>query len=145
MSTFVVNQTKIFIIFIICGGVIGFLFDFFRVLRKSFKTPDVVTYIEDIAFWLLTCVMLAYTIFRYNNGELRAYIFIGLFIGIIFYILLMSKFIIKISTIILVTVKKVIVKLFKCIIYPFKKFFLFLFNIINKLLPKIYKKEVKKT
>ena len=36
------------------GVIIGILFDFFRILRKSFKTPDFVTYIEDVIFWILT-------------------------------------------------------------------------------------------
>lgn len=48
------NQANLFLIFTINGVIIGLLFDFFRILRKSFNTKDFVTYIEDILFWILT-------------------------------------------------------------------------------------------
>lgn len=48
MYTF--SQVQIFIIFLIIGLCIGILFDLFRALRKTFKTPDFITYIEDITF-----------------------------------------------------------------------------------------------
>ncbi len=54
MSTEILNQSYVFIIFIINGLIIGILFDLFRILRKSFKTTNTITYIEDILFWLLT-------------------------------------------------------------------------------------------
>ncbi len=46
---------------------IGLLFDCFRVLRKSFKTSDFVTYIEDIFFWIIAGMITLYFIFIYNN------------------------------------------------------------------------------
>lgn len=48
------NQAELFLIFTINGILIGLLFDFFRILRRSFKTKDIITYIEDILFWILT-------------------------------------------------------------------------------------------
>ena len=50
----ITNQGIIFLIFVLNGFVIGFLFDIFRILRKSFKTTDTITCIEDILFWILT-------------------------------------------------------------------------------------------
>lgn len=129
MSNFVLNQTQIFFIFLICGAFIGLLFDVFRILRKSFKTPDWLTYIEDVVFWLLTCIILAYTIFRYNNGELRAFLFIGLLLGFILYLLLVSKFIIHISVKVIKTIKKVVKMVLKWLSYPLK----IIFTIIRKL------------
>ena len=117
MSIFALNQIKIFFIFILSGFFIGLLFDFFRILRKSFKTPDLITYIEDIIFWLITCILLAYTIYKYNNGELRAYVFIGVFIGTMLYILLISKHVINISVKIIKILK---IFILNCFIYPIK-------------------------
>ena len=39
------NQIYLFAIYMLCGIVIGIGFDIFRVLRKSFRTSDMVTYI----------------------------------------------------------------------------------------------------
>ena len=50
----ITNQGIIFLIFVLNGFAIGFLFDIFRILRKAFKTTDTITYIEDILFWILT-------------------------------------------------------------------------------------------
>ena len=53
-----INQVYLFIVYLLCGIAIGMFFDIFRVLRRSFKTPDVVTYIEDVIFGVLTGVFL---------------------------------------------------------------------------------------
>ena len=100
------NQAYSFLIFILNGILIGILFDIFRILRKSFKTPDFVTYIEDIFFWILNGMILLYSIFKFNNGELRLYIFIGILIGILIYMLLFSKIFINVSTYIIKVIKK---------------------------------------
>ena len=118
----VYNQLFFFFLFIITGIVIGILFDIFRILRKSFKTADWITYLQDILFWVLAgCVML-FSIFTFNNGEIRSYVFIGIILGIILYMLSISRFFVKFSV--------AIIKFFKKIIsYPI--------HLIKKLLRKI--------
>ncbi len=64
------NQAYAFIVFILNGFLIGLLFDIFRIFRKSFKTPDFITYLEDFIFWIITGLLLLYSIFKFNNGEL---------------------------------------------------------------------------
>lgn len=61
------NQAYAFMMFIVNGIIIGILFDCFRILRQSFKTSDMVTYVEDILFWILTGITTLYFIFSYNN------------------------------------------------------------------------------
>lgn len=114
------NQAYVFLVYILSGILIGIFFDLFRILRKSFKTPDIVTYIEDIIFWILTGIFLLYVTFKFNNGEIRAYIFLGLIAGITFYILLFSKHFVRINVTIISALKKIIGKLIKIIIFPFK-------------------------
>ena len=75
------NQANLFLIFVIDGLIIGLLFDTFRILRKSFKTPDFITYVEDILFGIITGLLILYSIFKFNNGELRFYLFLGIFFG----------------------------------------------------------------
>lgn len=48
------QQVNLFLIFTIIGLIISLLFDFFRILRRSFNTKDIITYLEDIIFWVLT-------------------------------------------------------------------------------------------
>ena len=118
MNITIINQSYLFCIYSICGIVIGIFFDLFRILRKSFKTSDSITYIEDIIFGILTGIFLIFIIFIFNNGELRFYIFISLALGLSIYLLTISKYFIKINVKIITIIKKIIIKIFSIIIYP---------------------------
>lgn len=136
------NQAYLFIIFILNGFLISILFDLFRILRKSFKTTDFITYIEDIIFWILATLIILYSIFKFSNGELRAYIFIGIALGIVIYMLLFSKIFIKINLRIINVLKSLIdfliIKPIKFIIKLLEKLLLrplrFIINKIKKML-----------
>ena len=106
------NQINVFLIFVVNGLIIGILFDFFRILRKSFITKDIVTYFQDIIFWILTGVLILYSIFVFNNGEIRLFILTALLLGIITYILCISKHIINITVKIVLSIKHAINKIF---------------------------------
>lgn len=132
------DQLYTFICFLFTGFIIGILFDIFRILRKSFKNLDFITYIQDVIFWILTGALLLYSIFTFNNGELRSYIFVGIVLGIILYMLIFSNFIIKLTTKLINILKKVIA-------YPLRKIYSFIntkiarpiYNLINRSFKKI--------
>ena len=109
------NQTYLFIVFTIVGIIIGILFDIFRILRKSFKTKDIVTYIEDILFWILTGIIILFSMYRFSNGELRFFMIIGIIMGTLIYMITFSKYVIKISVFVINIFKR-------WILYPFKLF-----------------------
>ncbi len=102
------NQAYLFLVFIINGIIIGLLFDFFRIARKVVQTNDIVTYLEDILFWILAGCSMLYSIFTFNNGELRLFMFIGVLLGAFIYMLWISSYFIKINVKIINMVKKVI-------------------------------------
>ena len=116
----VTNQAYLFLIFIINGIIIGILFDFFRILRKSFKTSDIITYFEDLLFWILTGIIILYSIFTFNNGEIRLFIFLAITIGVIAYMLLFSFYVIKVNVLIIKFFKKMIIKIFNFLSTPCK-------------------------
>ena len=113
------NQAYLFGIFVINGILIGLLFDFFRILRKSFKTNDFITYVEDIVFWILTGIILLYSIFLFNNGEIRLFMFIAVLLGLIIYMLSISTYIIKVNVKIINFFKTIILKIISIILIPF--------------------------
>ena len=80
-----VTQINTLLAFFIAGVCIGIIFDFFRIIRKSFKTPDILTYIQDILFWILAGIILLFTIFTFTTCEIRIYMFIFLFFGVFIY------------------------------------------------------------
>ena len=135
----VTNQVQLFFIFILNGILIGLLFDFFRISRKVINTSDFVTYVEDILFWIITGFSILYSTFVFNNGELRFFMFLGIILGAIFYMVLISSYIVKINIKIIEQIKsfiKILITPIKFIIKPLRHIFLkpvtFLFINIRK-------------
>ncbi len=114
------NQINIFFLFILNGILIGLLFDFFRILRKTFNTINLVTYLQDIVFWVLTGVSVLYSTFMFNNGEIRLFMVLAIFIGIILYIVSLSKYIIKINVFLLTFLKNIFIKSMSILLIPIK-------------------------
>lgn len=108
------SQEQIFIFFFIIGVIIGILFDIFRVLRKNFKTSDFITFIQDLSFLVLSGILLLYGIIKLNNGEIRFYIFIGIFLGILIYSLTISKICVIMLSVFVRICKKIILFPFFC-------------------------------
>ena len=119
----ILNQLYSLLIFIISGIAIGLFFDIFRILRKTFKTPDIITYMEDALFWILTGFFLLFIIFVFQNGEIRNYTILGLIIGITIYMVTISKYFIRINVLILNLFQIIIQKIFKILLCPFKIIF----------------------
>ena len=124
------NQFYLLFIFLFSGFLIGIIFDLFRILRKSFKTSDLITYIEDFIFWIITGTYLLIIIFKFSFGQIRLYMFISLIIGFIVYILTLSKYFISFTVKIIKFLKNIISKIITIFLIPFK----FIFKIIKKIM-----------
>lgn len=125
-----INQAYLFLIFTLNGIFIGILFDFFRILRKSFKTINLITNVEDIIFWILTGLSIIYCMYNFSDGSLRLFMFLGLGIGLTIYILTLSDFIIKTVVKVISIIKKFIITIISIITFPFKA----IFKLIRKIL-----------
>ena len=126
------NQAYLFLVFSLTGVVIGILFDFFRILRRSIKTSNIVTYIQDILFWILAGIIVLHSIWYFNNGELRIYVLLGISIGVLLYMTTLSNIVIKVFT----TITTFIISILKV---PFKVINLFIKKIITVLLATLNK------
>ena len=131
------DQAYLFIVFSLTGVVIGILFDFFRILRRSFKTSNIITYVEDILFWILTGVLILYNIWYFNNGEIRIYMFLGIIMGLLIYMLTLSNIIVSLFSKILKMIIRILEIPFKTIISIFHKIITIIIKIFNKFTKKI--------
>lgn len=108
------SQEQIFIFFFIIGIIIGILLDFFRVIRKVFKTPDTITFIEDIIYIILSGTIIILGIIKLNSGEIRLFIFLGIFFGILIYLLTISNLCVIILYVFVKTCKNILNFPFLC-------------------------------
>ena len=131
------DQAYLFIVFSLTGVVIGILFDFFRILRRSFKTSNIITYVEDVLFWILTGILVLYNIWYFNNGEIRIYMFLGIIMGLLIYMLTLSNIIVSLFSKILKMLIRILEIPFKTIISIFHKIITIIIKIFNKFTKKI--------
>lgn len=101
------SQEQIFILFFVIGLIISIIFDFFRAIRKNFKASDFATLIEDIVFLGITSFLIIFSIIKINGGEVRFYIFLAIFFGILLYSLTISNLCVIIFNVIVRICKKI--------------------------------------
>lgn len=135
------NQAYLFLVFSLTGVTIGVLFDFFRILRRTIKTSNIITYIEDVLFWILTGLLVLYNIWYFNNGEIRVYMFLGIILGVLIYMSTLSNILIKIFSKILQIIIKILELPFKTIISIFRKIITAIVTIFTKITKKFTTKK----
>ena len=135
------DQAYLFLVFSMTGVAIGVLFDIFRILRRTIKTSNIITYIEDILFWILTGILILYNIWYFNNGEIRIFMFLGIILGVLIYVCTLSKIFIKIFSKVLLVIKKVFELPIKTILSILKKITTTFITIFTKITKKLTNKK----
>lgn len=126
MTVSVSSQAYAFLCSVAGGLAIALLYDIFRIKRKAVKTGNIIIYAEDILYWLLAAVVMFAVLYYSNEGELRSYLFIGTLLGVIFYALLLSKYVMKSSMFIINILRKIAKVAWYIVSYPFRLLFGFL-------------------
>lgn len=91
MAELIYDEMTLFGICMLLGAMLAFGYDMIRCFRIFVPHPDVLVDIEDLSFWMFTAWMVFRTLVIYNRGALRAYAFIGMFLGVILYSLTLSR------------------------------------------------------
>lgn len=133
------EQIKIFLIFVIVGIIISLIFDIFRILRKVYKFSNAMIYLQDILFWLLTGIIILHSIFEFNSGSIRIYLFFSIFIGIVIYTCTISQYILNIGVYML----KLINKIIKLLLVPLNNILVLFIRLCKKISFKYNKLEKK--
>ncbi|GIP50784.1 spore cortex biosynthesis protein YabQ [Paenibacillus timonensis] len=72
------------------GGIMGIAFDSYRVVSGQLRFPRWSVHTLDLLYWLAAALFVFRTLYHSNHGELRFYVFLGLFLGIWIYFLFLS-------------------------------------------------------
>lgn len=128
----VIKQLNDFLFFIILGIVISCIFDIFRTLRKIRKKNSIyVVMIQDIIFFVIITIISVLYMVIIIDDNIRAYMYIGMLIGIFLSRRIISKYLIKFYSIIFMTIRNIII--FLCV--PIE----LICSIICKIIKKIIK------
>lgn len=94
MTELIHEEITLFGICMVLGASLAFVYDVVRILRMLIPHKDIVVDIEDLVFWVFTAWKVFSTLVVYNHGTLRAYAFLGMFLGVVIYAMTLSKLII---------------------------------------------------
>lgn len=128
------NEQYLCFIYSMClGAFLGLIYDFFKIDRNVFKRRKLTVVFQDILFWIISAFMFFSFSIVFSNGQIRAYLLLGSFLGFLIYRMTLSKILIliivpfkKINFIIKKQYLKLLEKLNLCIvklICSFKKNF----------------------
>ncbi|WML41896.1 spore cortex biosynthesis protein YabQ [Neobacillus sp. OS1-2] len=102
------------------GSLFGAMFDTYQRFLKRPKQRAWIVFLNDILFWIIQALIVFYTLFLVNNGELRFYIFIALVCGFAAYQSLFKGFYLRLLEIVIQTVISIVTflkKTFQLLIY----------------------------
>ena len=156
MEVSMLGQILVMLYSVILGGVLGFIYDFFRIFRvlcginyknkfsekiKSINLPkiknpmsqkkntiskDILIIITDILYFLTITPIVVVFTYHFNNGKIRWFIFFGIVVGFLVYYFTVGKLIILVSEYIAFAIKVVFSYLIYFLLRPFFKIFIIL-------------------
>lgn len=122
---------------VLCGALLALIFDFRRGAQKAARMPDAAVIIADFLYWIICAAAVAAMIWKLNDGIIRIYEFIGLFLGALLYFLTLSPLVVRAVAFITGYILKIIKIIFKILLTPF----LFLYKINSSIHIKLLNKK----
>ena len=107
----ITEQVYVFLWSIFIGIILTVIFDLFRLFRRNKKSKDIIVYIQDILFWIIVAIIIMFSAFITNNGELRGYMIIGYVLGSMLYLLTISNFLLNFFGNLLDKIEKILRKI----------------------------------
>jgi spore cortex biosynthesis protein YabQ len=88
-------QIFFFLRSILFGGLVLFLYDAIRILRRIVRHSSMMICAEDFLYWILIAGLSFEVLYYYNWGELRGFFFVAVLAGMVFYYLKISPIIMR--------------------------------------------------
>lgn len=114
------GQGTLFLVTVLLGVVIGGGYDGIRIFRKVIPHSKVLISVEDGLFWIAVVFFIFTTMLQKNNGEIRVFSLLGIFLGMGFYFLLLSPIVQGVSDAIISAVSWVLRLLRDVVLMPFR-------------------------
>ncbi len=94
MNEVIVMELRFFLISILWGGLILVIYDLLRIIRNVIKNNRFWLAVEDILYWILCGILIFQMMYKHNDGIIRAFSILGMFIGMLVYQSIFSEFIV---------------------------------------------------
>ncbi|MDR1100847.1 MAG: spore cortex biosynthesis protein YabQ [Clostridiales bacterium] len=118
MEVTVASQFFVFVGSLVCGFILGIIFDLFRIHRRFFRVGKKITTIQDIMFGIIAALVVLQFMLAANDGEVRAFELASIGIGGLIYFAFLSRVCTKICMILIGVIRKTADFLFKVVLFP---------------------------
>ncbi len=140
MNEAIIVEVQFFLVSILWGGLIIVFYDCLRITRKVIKHKEFFIALEDVLYWVISSLLIFNMMYKQNNGIIRAFSILAMFIGMILYHNLFSELIVELVSFIILKIKKIIFKILTFLMKPVY----WIINIFNKTIGKIIRKTLRK-
>lgn len=106
------QETISFLAFICVGVVCAVIFDFFRAIRKTRKSKDIVVSIQDIIYFVIVGIILIVAMNTFMTDGIRIYNILSITLGIIIYVSVIGNKMMNIFSKLLNMIDKIIAFIF---------------------------------
>lgn len=89
-----------------CGMIMGIVFDSYRVVSRQFRFPRWIVHALDLFYWCASALFVFRTLYHTNQGEIRFYVFLGLFIGVWIHFLFLSVITERFVVMLIIVIKR---------------------------------------
>ena len=115
VSAEVLAQLSLFGRACLLGAAMTAVYDGIRIFRRIWRHGIAGISIEDSLYWIAFAVTEFVMLYRENNGVLRAYVFWGTAVGAILYHFLISRYLMKAASGMIIFVKKQLKKAYHAV------------------------------
>lgn len=136
----IADQTKVFMLSLGMGFILGILYDVFRVIRLIITDKPRAFIFQDMLYFALCTLISFMFLLGVNNGKLRSFELAGEILGWLVYYFTFGTVAIRFGNLVISTVKKLLNFIFGIIFRPIFKFFFKLVNFFKKILKYFMKK-----
>lgn len=121
MSDSIVKEVEFLAYSFLSGVLILILYDILRIFRRVIIHSAGAIGFEDFVYWMLVTFLIFTMMFRENNGAVRWFSVLGIFLGMVLYNVTISLFFVKYVSLIFIKIRKIIEKILQFIAKPLKK------------------------
>lgn len=121
MSDSIIQEVEFLVSSFLTGVLILILYDILRIFRRVVIHSVGAVGVEDFIYWMLVTFFIFSMLFRENNGAIRWFSVVGIFLGMVLYNVTVSLFFVKYVSLVFIKIKKIIEKILQFILKPIKK------------------------
>ena len=121
-------QLFLFFAFFTIGAVFALIYDMLKVSGRPVSGRSFFVVLKDVLFWLVVTVVMFAGCLKFNDGEFRFFMFVGVLLGALVYFKTISRFVVIVLGFIADCIKKTVTFMFGIFVFPLK----LLLRIVNK-------------